>query len=373
MEPMEILGLAQKNIFGDPVGAFQGAQRGALNNQQAQMQNLQMMLGMQDKQRLRDIAPQLGQAISGSGMPMAEQFGMLVEADPTKAEFALRESMDYSIAQAKRQMMNDPINSQLINEAMADLSALETSAMILLDPKQTSEARELALKNYTISHKEFTEGRANLAQRVQNASLVDGILPKNVMRPSELLTRAEELGFKRKGIENQEKSQDLAEKSFNLRQQEFEESKASRKRDELKDIDERTFNALEKQGLMTPDRYNIALSDALTAKSNDNIFMAVKLLSQAIEPKLSVTEGEVSGYTVGGDSRFDRFVKEQFGSSAKDLETIYNMSLSLINERKKLAENVIRKKGDIFGTRRDEGRKKSGDTPKKSVKGLKRF
>lgn len=373
MEPMEILGLAQKNIFGDPVGAFQGAQRGALNNQQAQMQNLQMMLGMQDKQRLRDIAPQLGQAISGSGMPMAEQFGMLVEADPTKAEFALRESMDYSIAQAKRQMMDDPINSALISEAMDELKAIETSAMILLDPKKTNQARELALKNYTQDYQDFTQARAQLSQRVQNASLVDGILPKNVMRPSELLNKAEEMGFKRQAQKDRQTSLGIQQEQLGLAKNKFANEIKKDERDSLDKLDERVRKALTAENLMTPEGYDSTIKSLESAKSFDSIFGLAKLLSQIIEPGLSVTEGEAGNYVVGGQGAFAKFVNDKIGTSEVDTGRLLALAKEWIAIKKARSQEIVAQRGDVFGFRKQAEQKKSGDTPKKSVKGLKRF
>ena len=103
--------------------------------------------------------------------------------------------------------------------------------------------------------------------------------------------------------------------------------------------------ALNDRGLSYPESYDVRLDDSKAFINSGNVFGAVKTLSNIIEPGLSVTEGEVQGYTVGGDSKFDKFIFNTFGASTKDMNEIYSLMVDLIERRKILAQDIIENQG----------------------------
>lgn len=109
----------------------------------------------------------------------------------------------------------------------------------------------------------------------------------------------------------------------------------------------RITKGLQLEGLSSPEYYNTMLEQARLAKDSGNVFSAVKTLANVIEPGLSVTEGEVQGYTVGGGSKFDKWVMNTFGAGATDLNKIYELSTKLINNKAKGSRRVVESGGDI--------------------------
>ena len=103
--------------------------------------------------------------------------------------------------------------------------------------------------------------------------------------------------------------------------------------------------ALKDRGLSHPEMYDIRLSDAKTALDKDNIFTAVKTLSNIIEPGLSVTEGEVQGYLVGGDSKSKKILMDLFGSTEIDAKELYALMIDLVASRRALAQNIVDNQG----------------------------
>ncbi len=103
---------------------------------------------------------------------------------------------------------------------------------------------------------------------------------------------------------------------------------------------------LKDSGLSEPSVYDSIIEDARFAVEKKNIFTAVKLLSNVIEPGLSVTEGEVEGYTVGGTSKFNKFLQKMGGAGESDMNRILELLKGIANNRKKQAQNIISRGGE---------------------------
>ena len=114
--------------------------------------------------------------------------------------------------------------------------------------------------------------------------------------------------------------------------------------------------ALSASGLSEPFMYDSIKDNAKFAVDNKNIFTAVKLLSNVIEPGLSVTEGEVEGYTVGGTSKFNKFLQKMGGAGVSDMNRILTLLNGIADQRKKQAQAII-----------DRGGKRSSDAPKAKI------
>jgi hypothetical protein len=102
---------------------------------------------------------------------------------------------------------------------------------------------------------------------------------------------------------------------------------------------------LKDSGLSEPFVYDSIIEDAQFAVDKKNIFTAVKLLSNVIEPGLSVTEGEVEGYTVGGTSRFNKFLQKLGGAGETDMNRILELLKGIANNRKGQAQKIIDRGG----------------------------
>lgn len=196
MEPMEILGLAQKNIFGDPVGAFQGAQRGALGNQQAQMQNLQMMLGMQEDARLREMAPQIADAIAQSNMPNAKVFAEVARAVPSKALGFLGQTNNASLLQFQDKMAMRQVKEQLLADSRDARDGLEKAKAIIRNKDSSPQALSLALKTYA----EFAGQISDFADQARKFGFNEREFPIP-QSFSDVLLDAEKQGADRKRLE----------------------------------------------------------------------------------------------------------------------------------------------------------------------------
>jgi hypothetical protein len=367
MELWSIVEQATTPLGFDPYAVAMGARNNALNQEQQRTQNAVSALNLGREQALQGIAPQIGQAFADSGMPMGNILGQMVSADPRLAQMGFREAMDYEQDRLKRQMLSDPRAQAILADIDDDyntLAQIQRDVTKELDPKKLVEMADL----YQMAEREIYRAKGALGQLGWSSALIEGSLPKpmpymNVFK--DILGAQQSI---RQG-QRADKTLQQGERRLTMDQKRYDlELKKIDKEDKSK-IDDRTWTALEKQGLMTPNRYDVALNDSKQALQQDNIFMAVKLLSQAIEPGLSVTEGEVNGYTVGGDSQFAKWAMKTFGSQAKDINSIITLSNNLINDRKKLAQDVINKQGDVFNTR--QGDKKTTD--KKSIKQIKRF
>jgi hypothetical protein len=103
---------------------------------------------------------------------------------------------------------------------------------------------------------------------------------------------------------------------------------------------------LKDSGLSEPFVYDSIIEDAQFAVDKKNIFTAVKLLSNVIEPGLSVTEGEVEGYTVGGTSRFNKFLQKLGGAGETDMNRILELLKGIANNRKGQAQKIIDRGGE---------------------------
>ena len=102
---------------------------------------------------------------------------------------------------------------------------------------------------------------------------------------------------------------------------------------------------LKDSGLSEPSTYDSIIRDAQFAVEKKNIFTAVKLLSNVIEPGLSVTEGEVDGYTVGGTSKFNKFLQRMGGAGVYDMNRILELLTGIAQNRKGQAQKIIGNQG----------------------------
>lgn len=103
---------------------------------------------------------------------------------------------------------------------------------------------------------------------------------------------------------------------------------------------------LNDSGLSEPFVYDSIIKDAQFAVDKKNIFTAVKLLSNVIEPGLSVTEGEVEGYTVGGTSKFNKFLQKMGGAGESDMNRILELLKGIAENRKSQAQSIISRGGE---------------------------
>lgn len=196
MEPMEILGLAQKNIFGDPVGAFQGAQRGALANQQAQMQNLQMMLGMQNQAKLRAMAPQIAEQVRQSEAPFAGSYASLIEADPSQSSNVLSQLMGYEKSTLKYKLAQDPQLQALVQDVQDEYQLIDGIQAELLRGGLKPDEVQKRLQSYSQAMQEIQKVKQIASLRLGNASQVDQILPR-VKSPIEFALQTEDQELQR--------------------------------------------------------------------------------------------------------------------------------------------------------------------------------
>ena len=97
--------------------------------------------------------------------------------------------------------------------------------------------------------------------------------------------------------------------------------------------------------LAEPSVYEGVIKDAQFAKGQENVFTMVKLLSNVIEPGLSVTEGEVSGYIIGGQGVVAKLLQNTVGSSPQNLDEIMRLLTGIATRRKKEAQSVIARGG----------------------------
>lgn len=196
MEPLEILGLAQKNVFGDMVGDYQSAQRNTLGNQQAQMQNLQMMLGLQNQAKLREMAPQIADQIRQSEAPFAGSYASLVEADPTQSGNVLGQLMGYEKSTLKYQLAQDPQLQALIQDVQDEYQLIDGIQSELLRGGLKPEEVQKRLKDYSQAMQEIQKVKQIASLRLGNASQVDQILPK-VKSPIEFALQTEDQELQR--------------------------------------------------------------------------------------------------------------------------------------------------------------------------------
>jgi hypothetical protein len=154
----------------------------------------------------------------------------------------------------------------------------------------------------------------------------------------------------------------LDQKRYDLELQKIDKEDKSR-------MDDRIWKALDKNNLMSSDAYNTSINLIKTAVEKDSPFALAKLLSQVIEPGLSVTEGEAGNYVVGGEGAFAKWMNEKVGTSGESLKELENLAIEFIRLKQSQAKAIEDKKGDVFNTR--QGDKKP--TGKKSIKQIKRF
>lgn len=192
-----ILQMAQNatiNPFGNLVQDFQGAQTNAINNQRGRMQNEQMARQMESAQRLLGIAPQLAESIKASGAPFAEQYGLLVEADPTEAPNILNQMMGFEKANLKYKALQDPRIRSIVEDFADDYLALEQVRQTMLDPTKSQSVRADALAKYNELYSGINQARGQIAYLTQNSSLTDDLMP-SVKSPTDFAIIAQDQGL----------------------------------------------------------------------------------------------------------------------------------------------------------------------------------
>jgi len=123
------------------------------------------------------------------------------------------------------------------------------------------------------------------------------------------------------------------------------ENLAKLKEDRGRTAHNQITKVLKDSGLSEPSAYDSIIRDAQFAVEKKNIFTAVKVLSNVIEPGLSVTEGEVEGYTVGGTSNFNKFLQKMGGAGESDMNRILELLTGIANNRKTQAQKIISNQG----------------------------
>ncbi len=144
---------------------------------------------------------------------------------------------------------------------------------------------------------------------------------------------------------------------LNLSRQMQTENLAKVKEERGRSAHNQITKVLKDSGLSEPSVYDSIIKDAEFAVDKKNIFTAVKLLSNVIEPGLSVTEGEVEGYTVGGTSKFNKFLQKMGGAGESDMKRILELLKGIATNRKSQAQSII-----------DRGGERSSATPKATPK-----
>ena len=154
-----------------------------------------------------------------------------------------------------------------------------------------------------------------------------------------------EKGIKGKQLEKLKIEAEDIESRIALNKQMQSEQIAKLKEQRGYDAHDRITKALKDRSLTEPAVYDRMIAEATIAKDAKNLFMMVKLLSQVIEPGLSVTEGEAGGYTIGGQGVIAKQLMNTFGAKTTDLQGVLNLLTSVAKTRKTQAEEVIREKG----------------------------
>jgi hypothetical protein len=369
-----ILQMAQNatiNPFGNLVQDFQGAQTNAINNQRGRMQNEQMARQMESAQRLLGIAPQLAESIKASGAPFAEQYGLLVEADPTEAPNILNQMMGFEKANLKNIALQNPQVRFLVEDLKDEYMAIEEVRQKLIAPNLPKAQFDEEFKKYQALYSAISSARAQIAQITGNASLAEILMPK-VKNPVEFAIDVQNQGLKVESGKRSDKSLENEEKRLNLQMAEYGIKLKEIEKKAKGDIDDRIWKALDKNNLLAPEAYDSSIEMLDTAYQMDSPFAIAKLLSQVIEPGLSVTEGEAGNYVVGGQGAFAKFVNDKVGTSGTNLKRLIDLAKEFIRIKKSQAQRIVDQKGDVFGTRKDENKSKSSGA-KKSVKDLPRF
>ena len=103
---------------------------------------------------------------------------------------------------------------------------------------------------------------------------------------------------------------------------------------------------LKDSNLLEPTAYDAIVDQGKFMLENKNIFGAVKLLSNIIEPGLSVTEGEVGGYTIGGQGVVAKMLMDTFGADTSDINGIYTLLKGLADRKKVQAQSIVDAQGE---------------------------
>jgi hypothetical protein len=103
---------------------------------------------------------------------------------------------------------------------------------------------------------------------------------------------------------------------------------------------------LNDSNLLEPTAYDAIVDQGKFMLDNKNIFGAVKLLSNIIEPGLSVTEGEVGGYTIGGQGVVAKMLMDTFGAGTSDINGIYTLLKGLADRKKVQAQSIVDAQGE---------------------------
>lgn len=161
-------------------------------------------------------------------------------------------------------------------------------------------------------------------------------------------------------IQGEKQSQELEKEKAKRDKQSFAIDFQDKLNGSLDKQDDRVRKALNDNKLAPPEFYDGVISTVRSSVQSQNYFGLIKSLSQIIEPGLSVNEGEVSGYSSGGQAGVMRWMKDKLGVADADYSKIQKYAVELANSKKAMARKIIAQKGDIYGTR-------SGSQPQKSA------
>jgi hypothetical protein len=367
MELWEIVRQTATPLGKNPFEIITDAESQALNTNAQRTQNAVSALNLGREQALQGIAPQIGQAFADSGMPMGNVLGQMVSADPRLASMGFREAMDYEQDRLKRQMLSDPRAQAILADIDDDyqtLAQIQRDVTKELDPKKLVQMADL----YQMAEREIYRAKGALGQIGWSSALIEGSLPKpmpymNVFKDILGAQQSIKQGQRAdKTLQQGERRLSLDQKRYDLELQKIDKEDKSR-------MDDRIWKALDKNNLMSSDAYNTSVNLIRTAVEKDSPFALAKLLSQVIEPGLSVTEGEAGNYVVGGEGAFAKWMNEKVGTSGESLKELENLAVEFIRLKQSQAKAIEDKKGDVFNTRQGENKPKD----KKSIKQIKRF
>jgi hypothetical protein len=156
----------------------------------------------------------------------------------------------------------------------------------------------------------------------------------------ELKKRGEEAKVKKVETEAKAIEADVA-----MRQQMQQENLTKLREDRGYKAHNQITKVLKDSNLLEPSAYDAIVDQGKFMLDNKNIFGAVKLLSNIIEPGLSVTEGEVGGYTIGGQGVVAKMLMNTFGADTQDINGIYTLLQGLAERKKGQAQSIVDAEG----------------------------